>query len=442
MILLPVRIDNAKLPLEFRRIQTKSLIDWKEGRSHPEFDKLLEEIGVLLNAPPAAVVLRTQSPRVGVHSRWLLSLPTIIAAAIVLVLAQWPISTRIQVKLMAERVDFAIEASTRQDHEMLGPLTARAVGIEKFATISFEPETIEVADPAQYDMEKDDFPASAWNPLTLADATVTVSAQDSRHHPRVTIEGPNRNGLPSIRLDPIPVLPGSHVTLETRGQKASGLTVKVTGQQNFNLPIREPVKLTIQHAEVRGVAESPFQHQGELTYRIQLPQRASWIEVVTQPTGLVISPTFSSDQSGTPLFRGITAASLDFTRQARAGERADLPVGDRVSALTADGQITFPDYPHLGTISLSKDEAIGLELLDRFTIKQIVLPADAAGMQLMGEGMVQQILTKTGQLPIQYKLSAFDALWHSAPLVTVFTIVAAVFSATVRAYRFWKEFKR
>ncbi len=44
MILLPVRIDNTKLPLEFRRIQTKSLIDWKEGSSHSEFDKLVEEI--------------------------------------------------------------------------------------------------------------------------------------------------------------------------------------------------------------------------------------------------------------------------------------------------------------------------------------------------------------------------------------------------------------
>jgi hypothetical protein len=442
MILLPVRIDNAKLPLEFRRIQTKSLSDWKEGRSHPEFDKLIEEIGVLLNAAPPAVGTRVQSPRVGVHLRWLLTLPTIIAVAIVLLLMQWPISTRIQVKLTAERVDFAIEASTQQDHEMLGPLTARAVGVEKFVTISFEPDTMEVADPAQYDMEKDDFPASAWKPLTLAGATVTVSAKDSSRHPRVTIEGPNRNGLPAIRLDPIPVLHGSHVTLETRGEKVSGLTVKVTGQQNFDLPIREPVKLTIQHAEVRGIAQSPFQNQGELTYRIRLPQRASWIEVVTQPSGLVISPTFSADQSGSPLFRGIAATSLDFTRQARAGEQADLPVGDRVSALTANGEISFPNYPHLGTISLSKDEAIGLELLDRFAIKEIILPADAAGMQLIGEGTVTKIRTKTGQIPIEYNLNAFDKLKAHPPIAALLAIIVWLFPTLLGAHWLRKEFKR
>ncbi len=34
---------------------------------------------------------------------------------------------------------------------------------------------------------------------------ITMAAKDSTRHPRVTIEGPNRNGLPAIRLDPITV---------------------------------------------------------------------------------------------------------------------------------------------------------------------------------------------------------------------------------------------
>ena len=66
-----------------------------------------------------------------------------------------------------------------------------------------------------------------------------------------------------------------------------------------------------------------------------------------------------------PIFSGIPVASLDFTRQESSGER--------VSALTGQGTITFPDYPHLGIVSISKDEAIGLERLDRFTIKEISL---------------------------------------------------------------------
>ena len=63
-------------------------------------------------------------------------------------------------------------------------------------------------------------------------------------------------------------------------------------------------------------------------------------------------------------------------------------------------------------------------------------------MQLIGDGMVKRIRTKTGQIPIQYRLTAFDALWHNARLAVLFTIAAAVFSTTLGAYRLWKEFKR
>jgi hypothetical protein len=434
LILLPVRIDTAKLPLEFRRLQTKSLIDWSAGSSHPEFDKLLEEIGALVERTPASLPPVKKRWWARVHPLWLLSLPTVIVAAIVTILMQWSVSTYIQVELTTERVEFAVDASASQDHAMLGPLSVRALGIEKFTTISFEPEAMEVADPTQYEMDKDDFPPSAWKPLCSPCPQITMAAKDSTRHPRVTVEGPNRNGLHAIRLDPIAVSHGSHVTLETRGGKASGLTVKVAGQQHMNLPVREPVKLTAQHTEVRGLAQAPFQDQEEVTYRVRLPERASWIEVVTQSSGLVISPTFGRDQSGSQTFRNIAAATLDFTRQASAGER--------VSALTDNGKITFPSYPHLGILSLSKDEAIGLEQLERFTIQEIGLAANAAGMQLRGEGMVKQIRTKTGQIPIRYNLSAFDKLKHNPQLGGLLAVVVWVFPTMLGAYRMRKEFKQ
>jgi hypothetical protein len=439
-VLLPILIDDAKLPLEFSRAQTQCLKDWQHGSSYLGIDQLIKDITALLDRKPIEGYRPIRPWWAQIHPLWLLSLPTVIVAGIVIALMQWPISTRIQVELTTERVEFAVNAPTSQDHAMLGPLSARALGIEKFTTISFEPESMEVADPAQYDMDKDDFPALAWMPLTLASAKVLIEAKESTRHPRVTIEGPNRNGLPAIQLGSIPVSHESHVTLETRGGKVSGLTIKVTGQQNVNLPIHDPVKLTIQHAELHGIGEAPFPHQEELTYRFRLPDRAAWIEIVTQPSGLVISPTFSAHQSGNAIFRGIATASLDFTRQARAGERADMPVGERVSALTANGEITFPDYPHLGTISLSKDEAIGLEQPNRFTIKQISLPAESAGMHLIGEGMVNQIRTKTGQIPIQYNLTAFDTLRHN-PLLGALLVIAWLL-CTLGAYQSWKRLER
>ena len=55
----------------------------------------------------------------------------------------------------------------------------------------------------------------------------------------------------------------------------------------------------------------------------------------------------------------------------------------------------------------------------------------------------KQIRTKTGQLPIQrHRLTAFDALWYNARLALFVTIIAAVFTTSLGAYRLWKEFKR
>ena len=338
---LPVRIDESEIPLGFTQRTFQSLVAWEADADHPGFSQLLKDIERLVKSPPQRTEVVSRPWWKRVHPLWLVSIPTVVAAVIVSGLMLWPISTRIQVELTTERVEFAVEASASQAHAMVGPLTARALGIERFTTISFEPESMEVADPAQYDMDKDDFPASAWKPLSLTSSNVTLSAKDSTRHPRVTIEGPNRNGLPAIRLDPMAVSPGSRVTLETRDEKGSGLTIKIAGQESFNLTVHEPIKLIVQHAEVRGLAELPFQKNEELTYRVRLPERASGIEIAASSDGPVLSPTFAAGQSATPIFSGIPVATLDFTQQGEFGrksQRADRQRDNYLPGLSASRQ--------------------------------------------------------------------------------------------------------
>jgi len=58
-ILLPVRIDSANVPLEFRRLQTVDLSDWKGTGGHPELGGFLEAIA----ANTKAVVQRPIAQR-------------------------------------------------------------------------------------------------------------------------------------------------------------------------------------------------------------------------------------------------------------------------------------------------------------------------------------------------------------------------------------------
>ncbi|MGE3151163.1 MAG: toll/interleukin-1 receptor domain-containing protein [Nitrospiraceae bacterium] len=430
---LPVKIDKSDIPLGFTQRTFQSLVDWEAGIDHPGFSQLLKDIERLVKSPPRQVQIGQRPWWKRMHPFWLVSLPTAIAAIVAVGLMLWPLAARVQVELTTERVEFEVGA-TGQGKTTLGGIGLRSIAIEKFATMAFEPERIEVADPSQYQVETDDFPPSAWKPLTATNSKVTVSVKDSTRHPRVTVEGLTA-GKETIRLDPLPVAPGTRVMLATRGRSHEGLTIKVAGQETVALSIHDPFRLIADHAELRGVTDVPFQKQDELTYRITLPDRVSWMEIAAASDGLILSPSFASRETATSLLSGIPVTTLDFTKQETSGER--------VSALTGQGTISFPDYPHLGSLPLKEDEAIGLERLEKFTIERIALSPDGKGLAVVGNGLAKQIRTKTGQLPIQkHRLTAFDALWHNAKLAVFFTIIVAVFTTSLGAFRLWKEFKR
>ena len=200
------------------------------------------------------------------------------------------------------------------------------------------------------------------------------------------------------------------------------------------------------HVEIRGIKDLPFRQDEELTYRVTLPEQPSRGMVKVQSDQLVLLPTFVLGQSARNVFGGIPVSTLDFTRQASeadGGRQTLVKDGDQVSALTGDGTITFPDYSHLGTVPIRQNQAVGLKHLDGFIITEISLTTNGTGIHLEGLGMAKEILTRAGQIPIQsHRLTMLDALWHNARLAVVFAIITAVFTASLGAYRLWKEFKR
>jgi TIR domain len=78
-ILVPVRIESANVPLEFRRLQTVDLSDWKGDAGHPELGAVLEAVAANIKG----VVLRP----VGEGSQQKLMKPVLTVLAIVALLA-------------------------------------------------------------------------------------------------------------------------------------------------------------------------------------------------------------------------------------------------------------------------------------------------------------------------------------------------------------------
>ncbi|NGZ11786.1 MAG: toll/interleukin-1 receptor domain-containing protein [Nitrospira sp. LK70] len=434
---LPVKINESDIPLGFTQRTFQSLVDWEAGVDHAGFSQLLKDIERLVKRPPKHIAVGPKPWWKQIPPIWLVSFPAILAAAVVIGLMLWPVPARVQVELTTERVEFEIGAAS-QGKPTLGGFDVQSIAIEKFSSLSFEPTTVEVAD-TQYLIETDDFPPSAWKPLNVDNAKltkVTLDAKDQTLHPKVTVEGLVAGGSETIHLDPMAVARGTWVIVEAReihGGKNEGFTLQVTGQETITLSIHKPFELIADHTELRNIA-LPVRQQDEMTYRVTLPEQASWIEITALPSGLVLSPTFASGQSAISFFSGIPVVTMDFTKQDSSGER--------VSALTGQGTISFPDYPHLGSVPLNEGEAIGLERLDKFTIERVTLRPDGKGMNVVGHGLVKQVRTKRGEIPIQHNLTALDALWHNARLAVFLTIIVTVFTTSLGAYRLWKEFKR
>lgn len=65
-VLVPVLIDDVRIPLEFRRIQAARLVNWQETGPHPEFDKLLRAIKEILGLPSIPKLTpQSSSPEAG-----------------------------------------------------------------------------------------------------------------------------------------------------------------------------------------------------------------------------------------------------------------------------------------------------------------------------------------------------------------------------------------
>jgi hypothetical protein len=63
-ILVPVLIDDVKIPFEFRHIQAAQLIDWQGTLPNPEFDLLLESVGQILGKP---IVMKMEEKKLSIN---------------------------------------------------------------------------------------------------------------------------------------------------------------------------------------------------------------------------------------------------------------------------------------------------------------------------------------------------------------------------------------
>src|SRR5271163_960143 len=122
-----------------------------------------------------------------IHPLWLIALPTALALVVTGSLMLWSIPVFVHVELTTQRIEFVVDPRQAVTETILEGLDLHSVGIEKLRSVTFMPDSIKVANPSDYSLEKDTFPPSAWKRLTVTQPRVGFEPSESPHF-RITVE--------------------------------------------------------------------------------------------------------------------------------------------------------------------------------------------------------------------------------------------------------------
>lgn len=124
-------LRDVDLPVPFGLIQAADLHGWDGEPDHPGIERLEAGIRACIGAPGPV----PKPPRPGRWRAWLgLVAPTLIAAALVFGLSQWPRPTAIEAEVVAKRARFRLAGEAAQS--ILGEMPVRFVEVRGFRDLT------------------------------------------------------------------------------------------------------------------------------------------------------------------------------------------------------------------------------------------------------------------------------------------------------------------
>ena len=150
-VLVPVLLDEVKLPLEFRRRQTVDLIRWKGDASDREFQALVEGIAAKTRTPIKRRVVPPVIDRAWHRVRAMRAIAAVTVVALVAAYTVWVVVTR--ERSVVDDSDIArltVEnASTSAGGDPDSPLTVALGTVQRIGLDANQPYYMRLAEPAE-----------------------------------------------------------------------------------------------------------------------------------------------------------------------------------------------------------------------------------------------------------------------------------------------------
>ena len=355
--------------------------------------------------------------------------PGFLAGAAAWVMSNWHIPTRIQANLTVTRVAFTLGGMDAVP--ILERATKfRSLTFERFSQVALSPKKVEVMGAAS-SMRANDRANLA---KSLQKSGEIILLGEMNHRPVITIESVNEKAESAGRLESISAMPDTDVIFDANHGFSHSFTIKLekSSAPPTIFPII-PFKLTAFNVSSKEL-DAAQPKINPLILQVDLREDNPLVKVESESGGLIVTFTpvknvvvnFLQD-SGAPI------SQINFSKQSKSGKTE--------SALVSAGEVTYMDFPNIKSIVLDEHEFFSLENLNNATIKQLRYDPEKAGFVVRLEGEAGVILTGSGSFTKDHRLTWFDRLWHDSRLIVIFSIMAWVCSATLAAYKMYREEK-
>ncbi len=352
---------------------------------------------------------------------------TTVTAIVTITSMYWYVPTRMQLDLLVDRFVFTFDKPNST--AILNRVPFESISIEKISQVEMSPETMELADPAQYDLKEDRYPEASWVPLSLKES---VSIIEKQHLPSsvITFDTDIVGQSFTAMINQLYAVQGAEVTLDLRADAVNHLTLSIYRQKSLaELSFLAPFYVTTEYSQLRGIEHIPFEADS-LTYRVHLSEQNRFVNIESQANAFVMVMTIPTEKLTDSFTDGnLLISEIDFSRLDYQGQRR--------SSLIGNGEIRYPDYPHIDNRSF--DGFVLLDQLQKFNIKQISLSQVPKGIHLQLDGIVGKAYTGSAEFPENQLLSVFDRIWEHSKLIALFVIIGFVIQTVIKTYRLYKE---
>ena len=316
----------------------------------------------------------------------------------------WPVSTRVSLEVPANRVEWTLGLFPSQ--QILNPLVVETLSFEKFASVDFTPSTLYVADPEQGAGEKEAYPRSAWHPVTVfGQVRLSPKSQDTL----IRIQPANPVGQPIGILSAIHVREESNVILEISPNESRKLHIIIMGpESSVQFTPTEPFEMITGETNFAGIKEFPLIHKSSLTFRPDLPEHRSTIEIKGTKQQLMMMVTIASSQSQTLLSeQAIPIKAIDFSRKDHSGRPQ--------STLVGPAQLIYSDFSGFPAKPIPMTDLIQIEPSQILTIQRIAFFHENPALAVSLDGIAKSLQSGSNGVFSDHRISLADRIGKVLP---------------------------